>query len=103
MCGHGCICSNSRAASCVLASSEDSVTGSRPQISQLFFLGAFQQSAGLITCKDYEVIIKQRNLGRERRVEIYLLRLYRDRYSVNAMVLLPYSLLLDRKFSLFYF
>jgi len=53
-----------------LSNSEDSVTGSRPQISQLFFLVAFQQSAGLITCKDYEVI-KQRNLGREREVEIY--------------------------------
>jgi len=53
-----------------LSNSEDSITGSRPQISQLvFFLGAFQQSAGLITCKDYEVI-KRRNLGRERSGDI---------------------------------
>jgi len=53
-----------------VSNSEDSITGSRPQISQLvFFLGAFQQSAGLITCKDYEVI-ERRNLGRERSRDI---------------------------------
>jgi len=46
-----------------LSNSENSITGSKPQISQLFFLGAFQLSAGLITCKDYEVI-ERRNLGR---------------------------------------
>jgi len=54
-----------------LSNSEDSITGSRPQISQPFFLGAFQQSAGLITCKDYEVI-KRRNLGRERSRDIFV-------------------------------
>jgi len=55
-----------------LSNSEDSITGSRPQISPLFFfLGAFQQSAGLITCKDYEVI-ERRNLGRERGRDIFV-------------------------------
>jgi len=44
---------------------------------------------GTGSCKDYEVI-ERRNLGREREVEIYSSRLCRDRYSMNAMVLLPY-------------
>ena len=41
VCGHGCVYNNGRVASCVFSISEDSVTGSRLQISQLFFLGAF--------------------------------------------------------------
>ena len=41
---------------------------------------------------------------REREVEMYLSKLCRDRYSMNAMVLLPcHPFLLDRKFRLFYF
>jgi len=38
VCRHGCVCSNGRVASCVLAIQKTNVTGSMPQISQLVLL-----------------------------------------------------------------
>ena len=72
MCGHGCVCSNSRVASCVLAILRRQYYWVyATDISTVFFLGAFQQSAGLITCKDYKVM-ERKNLGRERSRDIFV-------------------------------
>jgi len=65
------MCSNGRAALCVLAIQKAVLLGLGHRYLNCFFLGAFQQSAGLITCKNYEVI-EWRNLERERGKDVFV-------------------------------